>query len=174
VKAHADVEVVLADATDHVLVGSDTGSLKRLGRDLLLLEGDCELREAKRQRRNKMEGGGSGGDGGVSGQEGDGVVLTKVNASGEHVHALLLLSDIKDLQLSLGHTTAVARLDVGLVLAVARALPRTCTPGVNKGMHARKTSRLCPHPQRERGGGRPVPKAVLRQCLHEYTRMLTV
>ena len=42
VKAHADVEVVLADATDHVLVGSDTGSLKRLGRDLLLLEGDCE------------------------------------------------------------------------------------------------------------------------------------
>ena len=29
VKAHADVEVILANGVDHVLVGSNTGSLKR-------------------------------------------------------------------------------------------------------------------------------------------------
>jgi len=40
VKAHADVEVILADRVNHVLVGCDTGSLKGLGGDLLLLEGE--------------------------------------------------------------------------------------------------------------------------------------
>jgi hypothetical protein len=50
----------------------------------------------------------------------------EVNASRERVHAELLLSDIEDLDLSLRHTTAVARFDVGLVLDVTRALPRTC------------------------------------------------
>ena len=49
-----------------------------------------------------------------------------MNASRERVHAELLLSDIEDLDLGLRHTTAVARFDVGLVLDVTRALPRTC------------------------------------------------
>ena len=40
VKTHADVERVLAHGLDHVLVGGDTGSLKGLGRDLLLLKGE--------------------------------------------------------------------------------------------------------------------------------------
>jgi hypothetical protein len=91
VKANADVEVILANTVDHVLVSSDTGSLKGLGGDLLLLERE------------------------------------KVDASGEGVHRQLLLSDIEDLDLSLRHTTAVARLDVRLVLDVTGALPRTCT-----------------------------------------------
>lgn len=34
-----DVEVILSNRVDHVLVGTDTGSLKRLGGDHLLLEG---------------------------------------------------------------------------------------------------------------------------------------
>ena len=37
-QANAQVEVVLSDRVDHVLVGGNTSSLKRLGGDLLLLK----------------------------------------------------------------------------------------------------------------------------------------
>ena len=51
----------------------------------------------------------------------------KVHARGERVHGELLLADIEDLDLSLRYTTAVARLDIRLVLDVTGALPRTCS-----------------------------------------------
>ena len=50
-----------------------------------------------------------------------------MDASREGDDRKFLLSDIEDLDLSLRHTTAVARLDVRLVLAITRALPRTCS-----------------------------------------------
>ena len=50
----------------------------------------------------------------------------EMHARGESVNRELLLSDIKDLDLGLGHTTAIARLDVRLVLDVTRAFPGTC------------------------------------------------
>jgi len=79
-----------------VLVGCDTGSLKGLGGDLLLLQGE------------------------------------KVDAGREGVDGQPLLSDIKDLDLRLGYTTAIPRLNVGLVLDVTGALPRTCTTEVTE------------------------------------------
>ncbi len=37
-QTHTEMEVILADRIDHVLVGGNTGSLKRLGGNLLFLE----------------------------------------------------------------------------------------------------------------------------------------
>lgn len=58
-----------------------------------------------------------------------------MHASREGVAIELLLSDIENLDLGLGHTAAIARLDVRLVLDVTRALPGTCStpPPVNRG-----------------------------------------
>ena len=49
------------------------------------------------------------------------LVRDKVHAERELVHAGLLESDVKNLDLGLGHTTEVARPNVRLVLAVAVA-----------------------------------------------------
>lgn len=45
----------------------------------------------------------------------------KVDASGELVHIGLLLAKIEDADLRVGNTTAVARFNVGLTLAIAVA-----------------------------------------------------
>lgn len=85
VSADTHVETVLSAEVGQSLVGSDTGSLQSLGRQLLTLVGH--------QMGDEWEG----------------------------VWGLTLGTDIKDTDLRVWHTTAVARLDVRLVLAVAVA-----------------------------------------------------
>ena len=55
------------------------------------------------------------------------LVADKVGDKGKEIDRSLLGTNVKDLDLGLGHTTAVARLNVGLILLVAVAAGGTAT-----------------------------------------------
>jgi hypothetical protein len=75
-------------------------------------------------------------DGDTAGLEGLGgnlllFIADQVGYEGEEIYGSFLGSDIVNLDFGFGHTTAVARLDVGFVLLVAVATEGTATHGWN-------------------------------------------
>ena len=85
----------------------------------------------------------------------------QVDAVRELLYVGLLPAEIKDPELGIGHTTAVARLDVGLVLAVAVAPRRSC----NRESNEEKASVKPSHSTREQ-----AQRSTRYTARHDETR----